>query len=135
MTARGWGRVINVSSIYGVVASNPAHYPDTKSDNTSYSVSKHGLIGLTKHLAIRLAGTGVTVNAISPGIFMAQSAKVRADGVRPGAMTVKRLQEAIPEARFGTDTDLDAALLFRATPDSAYVTGQNISVDGGFTIW
>ena len=135
MIERGWGRVVNLSSIYGVVASNPAHYPDMKSDNCSYSVAKHGLIGLTKHLAIRTAGTGVTVNVLSPGIFAAQSEKRRSDGTAAGALTAQRLKEAIPVGRFGEDNDLSAIIVYLCGPDSGYVTGQNFSVDGGFTVW
>ena len=135
MMERGWGRVINLSSIYGVVTSNPGHYPDMKSDNCSYSVSKHGLLGLTKHLAVRVAGSGVTVNALSPGIFAGQSTQKRADGVIPGALTAQRLREAIPVGRTGKDEDLRDLIVFLAGPNSSYVTGQNISVDGGFTLW
>lgn len=135
MMERGWGRIVNLSSIYGVVASNPDHYPDMKSDNCSYSVSKHGLVGLTKHLAMRVAGTGVTVNALSPGIFSGQTATQRADGVVPGAQTAERLREAIPLHRTGNEDDLRAIIVYLAGPHSSYVTGQNISVDGGFTLW
>jgi len=135
MVERGWGRIINLSSIYGGVASNPDHYPDMKSDNCTYSVAKHGLIGLTKHLAVRLARTGVTVNALSPGIFARQSAQQRADGVVPGALTAERLRAAIPMGRTGGDDDLRGTIVYLAGPDASYVTGQSLSVDGGFTLW
>src|SRR5215472_1553444 len=69
MVKRKWGRVINVSSIYGLIVGDPSLYGDWGVDLASYVASKHGLIGLTKHLAMVLGDTGVTVNALCPGMF------------------------------------------------------------------
>ena len=134
MMERGFGRIVNLSSIYGVVASNPEHYPDMASDNTSYAASKHALIGLTKNLAMRVAGKGVTVNTLSPGIFPGNTRVERTDGAVPGAQTAKMLLSQIPTKRFGTGADLRGVITFIASDDSAYITGHSFVVDGGFTI-
>ena len=69
MVERGFGRIVNISSIYGLVAGDPSRYPGHGLDIGSYFASKHALIGLTKSLAVDLGGTGVTVNALCPGMF------------------------------------------------------------------
>ena len=134
MMARGFGRVVNLSSVYGLVAANPDHYPDMASDNTSYVASKHALIGLTKNLAVRVAHTGVTVNAISPGIFPGATRQARADGVVPGQKTAEALLQQIPARRFGDAADLRSLITFIASEASAYITGHTFVVDGGFTL-
>lgn len=134
MMAAGFGRIINLSSVYGVVASNPDHFPDMPSDNTSYVASKHALIGLTKNLAMRVAGSGVTVNTISPGVFPELSKQDRIDGATAGKKTGAALLQNIPMRRFGRQEDLRAMIIFVAGPGSAYITGQTLVVDGGFTI-
>ncbi|GAC1576125.1 MAG: SDR family oxidoreductase [Sphingomicrobium sp.] len=134
MVAAGFGRIVNLSSVYGVVASNPDHYPDMPSDNTSYVASKHALIGLTKNLAMRVAGSGVTVNTISPGIFPDLSKRERADGSTAGQKTGATLLQNIPMHRFGKAEDLRGTIVFIAGLHSAYITGQTFVVDGGFTI-
>ncbi len=134
MMQRGFGRIVNLSSVYGVVASNPDHYPDMASDNTSYVASKHALVGLTKNLAMRVASSGVTVNTLSPGIFPGASRKDRTDGITAGQETAKRLNQEIPLHRFGVEEDLRALVVFIAGPGSGYITGHNFVVDGGFTI-
>ena len=69
MVARKWGRLINISSIYGLIAGDPSLYGKWGVDLASYVASKYGLIGPTKHLAVMLGGIGVTVNALCPGMF------------------------------------------------------------------
>lgn len=127
----GWGRVINVASMYGVVAGDPALYGDVGVDAASYFASKHALIGLTKHLAVMVGGTGVTVNALSPGAFPdtpANAANATDDMTRAFAART-------PVKRVGTDDDLRAAVVYLASPGSSFYTGQNLIVDGGWTIW
>lgn len=130
MTTRGWGRIINIASVYGVVAGDPSRYPPAALDIPAYFASKHALIGLTKYLAARLGPTGVTVNAISPGMFP----EVR-DGVPLERARQVPLIDATPLKRLGSDHDLDGAVVYLAAPASDFVTGQNIIVDGGWTIW
>jgi NAD(P)-dependent dehydrogenase (short-subunit alcohol dehydrogenase family) len=130
MIEKKWGRVINISSIYGLVVGDPALYGEWGVDLASYVASKHGLIGLTKHLAATLGGTGVTVNALCPGMFpnTEQNAS-NSDGLVPG------LAARTPVKRVGNDTDLRAAVVYLASPGSSFYTGQSMVVDGGWTIW
>jgi NAD(P)-dependent dehydrogenase (short-subunit alcohol dehydrogenase family) len=130
MLARKWGRLINVSSIYGLIVGDPALYGKWGIDLASYVASKHGLIGLTKHLAATLGGTGVTVNALCPGMFpnTEQNAANAAD-------LVAGLEARTPVKRVGNDDDLRAAIVYLASPGSSFYTGQSLVVDGGWTIW
>jgi NAD(P)-dependent dehydrogenase (short-subunit alcohol dehydrogenase family) len=131
MIDRGWGRVINISSVYGVVTGNPFFYTDFDWDSPAYVTSKHALIGLSKYLAARTGDTGVTVNTISPGMFPYTEANI--DHI--SAESLRRLREFTPARRPGDVKDLASALLFLASPESSFVTGQNIVVDGGWTLW
>jgi len=130
MVDKKWGRLINISSIYGLIVGDPSLYGEWGVDLASYVASKHGLIGLTKHLAVVLGGTGVTVNALCPGMFpnTEQNAS-KSGGLGPG------LAARTPVKRVGNDTDLRAAIVYLASPGSAFYTGQSMVVDGGWTIW
>lgn len=130
MIDRGWGRVINIASIYGLVAGDERRYPGFGLDIASYFASKHGLIGLTKFLAAQVAKTGVTVNNICPGMFHSP--------VNESVLTkevISALDDGTPMGRMGADGELRSAILFLASKNSAFVTGQNVVVDGGWTIW
>jgi NAD(P)-dependent dehydrogenase (short-subunit alcohol dehydrogenase family) len=130
MIERHWGRVVNISSVYGIVVGNPYFY-DFDWDAASYVTSKHALIGLSKYLAVRTGGTGVTVNTLSPGMFPYTEANidlVTAEGL-------EKTSSFTPMKRVGDVRDLRSALLFLVSPESSFVTGQNIVVDGGWTIW
>jgi NAD(P)-dependent dehydrogenase (short-subunit alcohol dehydrogenase family) len=131
MVERGWGRVVNIASVYGMMTGNPYMYPDFEWDNCAYVTSKHALLGLSKYLAVRTGGTGVTVNAISPGMFPF----TEANRDRSPEESLRRLRQFTPEGRTGEVRELASALLFLVAPDSTFVTGQNIAVDGGWTLW
>ena len=130
MVTQKWGRLINVSSIYGLIAGDPALYGEWGVDLASYVASKHGLIGLTKHLAVMLGNSGVTVNALCPGMFpnTEQNAS-NASGLVAG------LEARTPVKRVGNDEDLRAAIVYLASPGASFYTGQCLIVDGGWTIW
>jgi gluconate 5-dehydrogenase len=113
-----------------MLVGNPALY-DFDWDACSYVTSKHALIGLSKYLAVRTGGTGVTVNTLSPGMFPYTEANI--DHIT--AEGIERTSRWTPMKRVGEVTDLRSALLFLVSPDSSFVTGQNIVVDGGWTIW
>ena len=130
MVERGFGRIINISSIYGLVAGDPSRYPGHGLDIGSYFASKHALIGLTRSLAVDLGGTGVTVNALCPGMFPSPAN----DEVLTPAVAAA-LEGGAPVGRLGDDRDLRTAILYLAAPGSAFVTGQSVVVDGGWTIW
>ena len=90
---------------------------------------------MTKPIAVRAAGSGVTDNVLCPGFFVSQSKAQRSDGVTAGALTAQRLREAIPVGRTGSDDDLRGIIVYLCGDASAYMTGQSVTVDGGFTVW
>jgi NAD(P)-dependent dehydrogenase (short-subunit alcohol dehydrogenase family) len=131
MAKAGKGSIINVLSIYGVVAPDQRIYEGSeylgKAINTPavYSVSKAALWGLTHHLAAYWGHCGVRVNAVTPGgIFSGQNQTF-----------VDRYSARVPLGRMGQKDELLGAFLFLASDLSSYITGQNIIVDGGLTVW
>jgi gluconate 5-dehydrogenase len=130
MIERGWGRVINVASVYGLVGGDASRYPGIDLDIASYFASKHGIIGLTKFLAAQVAPTGVTVNALCPGMFPSPA---NDDALQPEVIAA--LEAGTPMHRLGTDRELRSAVLFLAAPASSFVTGHSLVVDGGWTVW
>jgi NAD(P)-dependent dehydrogenase (short-subunit alcohol dehydrogenase family) len=122
MARRGWGRIINLASILGVVAL-PGRAP--------YASAKAGIINLTRVLALEWAGTGVTVNALCPGVFGTEMNRQLLDDPVKYQEFVRR----IPMGRWGELHELAGAALFLATDASSYVTGSCLFVDGGWTAW
>lgn len=120
MVARGWGRIINISSIMGQIG---------RATIPGYVSSKHGLVGLTKTLAIELGPHGVTVNAINPGYFATEfNAPLIADK-EFDAMVKGRT----PLGRWGDPAELAGAAVFLASDAGGYVNGASLTVDGGMT--
>jgi len=130
MVERKWGRLINISSIYGLIVGDPSLYGEWGVDLASYVASKHGLIGLTRHLAVTLGGTGVTVNALCPGMFPNTE-----QNAANATSLIAGLEARTPVKRVGNDDDLRAAVVYLASPGSSFYTGQCLTVDGGWTIW
>ncbi|MBB4662405.1 SDR family NAD(P)-dependent oxidoreductase [Conexibacter arvalis] len=129
MMRRGWGRVVNVASLYATLAGDPARYPGRGIDIASYVASKHAVLGLTRHLAVVGGPAGVTVNALSPGML---------PGTQDPPMSpevVAALAAGAPVGRVGVEDDMRSALLFLASRESGFVTGQNVVVDGGWSVW
>jgi hypothetical protein len=123
MIARGSGSVVNVSSMFGLVASAPI-------SDAPYGASKSALNGLTRELANQWAPHGVRVNAIAPGWFSTEmNAELLAD-----ERSLRWLERQCPMGRAGRVDELDGVLLFLASDASSYCTGQVIAVDGGWTI-
>jgi NAD(P)-dependent dehydrogenase (short-subunit alcohol dehydrogenase family) len=130
MVARGRGSIINIGSLYASVSPDRRFYDHIPSDPPflkppAYGASKAALVNLTKYLATHWAGSGVRVNALSPG------------GVEGGQDPEfkRKFNERVPMGRMCSLSDLEAPLLFLASDGSAYVTGIELRVDGGFTAW
>lgn len=119
MMKRRWGRIVNVTSIVGVVG-NPGQ--------ANYAASKAGLIGMSKSLAQEVASRNVTVNCVAPGFI----ATPMTEGL--SAAQQERLLGAIPAGRLGTPEDVAAAALYLASNEAAYVTGQTLHVNGGMAM-
>jgi NAD(P)-dependent dehydrogenase (short-subunit alcohol dehydrogenase family) len=120
MVRRGWGRVINLGSVLGVIA---------LAGRAPYASSKAGIINLTRVLALEWAGTGVTANAICPGAFGTEMNRQLLDDPVKYQEFVKR----IPMGRWGEPEELGGAVVFLASDASSYVTGSALFVDGGWT--
>jgi len=122
MIARGQGSIINISSMFGLVAAAPIK-------QASYCASKGAIVNLTRELGVQWARKGVRVNSIAPGWFPSE---MTADLLHDTEST-RWVERNCPMARAGTETELDGILLFLASDASSYCTGQTISIDGGWT--
>ncbi len=120
MTRQGSGKIINISSVYGLTA-------PSKGLQVPYTVSKHGLIALTKVNAVELAPLGIQVNAIAPGYYFTEMTAELAGTPLEQAM-IKRT----PNARVGQTSDLVGTCLYLASSAADHVTGVCIPVDGGY---
>ena len=129
MKQRGWGRIINIASAHGLVAS---------AQKVAYVAAKHGVIGITKVAAIEVANHGVTVNAICPGWVLTPLVqkqlddRARAEGTDVETQKQRFLGEKQPMAQFSTPEQIGALAVFLCSDGARTITGAPLSVDGGW---
>ena len=119
MMRRRYGRIVNIASISGVFG-NPGQ--------GNYAASKAGLVGMTKSLAREVAARGITANCIAPGFITTPMTE---------ALTPKQIEmiaAAIPVAKFGKPEDIAAAVVFLASEEAGYITGETVHVNGGMVM-
>tara|TARA_B100001964_G_C14184788_1_gene578089 strand:+ start:219 stop:1004 length:786 start_codon:yes stop_codon:yes gene_type:complete len=123
---QNFGNLINVSSIYGVIAPDHSIYNNENFDTfPGYPASKSGMIGLSKWLATRWAKNNIRVNSISPGGILSKQSK----------NFVKKYSKRVPLSRMGNKNEITGILLYLISDHSSYCTGQNFIIDGGLSSW
>jgi len=120
MKKRGFGRIVNIASIWSQI---------TKPERSLYTISKTGLVGFTRSMAVEYASSNVLVNAVSPGFTLTELTK---ESLTDEEM--KALSEQVPTKRFATPDEIAKTVLFLCSDLNTYITGQNIIIDGGFTL-
>jgi 3-hydroxybutyrate dehydrogenase len=130
MRKRGWGRIINIASAHGLVAST---------DKVAYVTAKHGVVGLTKVVALETAGTAITCNAICPGWVLTPLVQKQIDDLaareKIAQAEAKRrlLAEKQPSGEFVTTEQIGALALYLCSEAAAQIRGAALSIDGGWT--
>jgi 3-oxoacyl-[acyl-carrier protein] reductase len=116
MVKRKYGRIVNIASVVAFMG-NPGQ--------SNYSASKAGIVGLTKTVAREYASRGITVNAVAPGFISTAMTDALTENVR------QEMLKSIPAGKFGSVDDVANAVIFLASPETGYITGQVIHVNGG----
>ncbi|MCX7946746.1 MAG: 3-oxoacyl-[acyl-carrier-protein] reductase [Hydrogenophilus sp.] len=116
MAERGWGRIINISSVNGVKG---------QAGQTNYSAAKAGILGFTKALALEMASKGVTVNAIAPGYVATEMVMAIREDIRQAII------DTIPMKRLAAPEEVAACVVFLASDQAGYITGATLNVNGG----
>ena len=127
----GGGSIVNVASMYGIVAPDPGNYRRATSmaSPPAYGAAKAGLIQFTRHAGVEWARSGVRVNALVPGPFPSQEVR------ESSPEFVADLMKRVPMARVGEPEELGPACVFLLSGASSFITGQQLVVDGGWTAW
>lgn len=119
MMKQKFGKIINMASVVGLMGN---------AGQANYAAAKAGIIGFTKSMAKELASRGITVNAIAPGFISTDMTAVLPDKVK------EEMTGQIPLARLGNPEDIASAVIFLASENASYITGQTINVDGGMVM-
>ncbi len=119
MTQKRWGRIINISSVVGLIG-NPGQI--------NYAAAKAGMLGFTKALAREIASRNITVNAVCPGFIKTDMTEGLNEKIKEAAT------QNIPLKRFGEPQDIANMVTFLASEEASYITGQVFSVDGGLAM-
>ena len=119
MLKQRYGRIINMSSVTGVIGN---------AGQVNYAASKAGVIGMTKSLARELGSRGITVNAVAPGFIETEMTDVLSDKVK------EEIANQIPLKRMGAVKDVAETVAFLASDKASYITGQVLHVDGGMAM-
>lgn len=119
MKAKGWGRIVNISSIWGKI---------TKAERSAYAASKSALDGMTATLAVESARDGILANCVAPGF-------IETDMTREilGPEGMADIAAQVPMGRLGRPEEVARLVIWLAGPENTYISGQNIAIDGGFT--
>jgi 3-hydroxybutyrate dehydrogenase len=129
MKARNWGRIVNIASTHGLVASV---------EKSAYVAAKHGVLGLTKTVALELAKTGITCNAICPGWVLTPlvqkqiDARAQRDGIPVAQAKAELLGEKQPSGEFATPEQIGALCVFLCSDGAAQIRGAAVPVDGAW---
>lgn len=119
MKEQGYGRIVNVASIWSVI---------TKPERGIYTISKNALAGLTQTMAVELASKNVIVNSISPGFTLTELTKSTNTEEE-----ISQISKSVPIQRLANPEEMGRVILFLSSKENSYMTGQNIIVDGGYT--
>ena len=129
MLGSGKGSIVNIASIFGFLAPNASMYPaDIHGPSAHHAAAKAGILQLTRYLAAEWASQGIRVNSVSPGWFPQKRGPERPD-------FMDEVNSRIPMGRIGQPSEIAGAVIFLIGDASSYVTGQNLVVDGGYSIW
>lgn len=130
MRAKGWGRIVNTASVHGLVAS---------AEKAAYVAAKHGIIGLSKVVALETAGSGVTCNSICPGWVLTPLVQKQIDAIAAEnkidnkAATHRLLSAKQPSGQFATPEEIGAMLVYLCSDAARQVTGASFTIDGGWS--